>query len=220
MSRIRTIKPEFWSNEQVMECSTTARLLFIGLWNFADDAGRHALAYKQIKALVFPGDDISTDTIQELFGELSTNNLLITYIADNKEFFQITGWHHQKIDKPRESKIPPPSGIVAEHSTNVRTGREGKVVEGNGREKKDGDAGAPKVGYAFEGSIIRLKLEQLAKWKVAYKNISDWPATLTKADDYYSQNPPKDGKWFFPLSGWLERENKQSRTADHFAGAI
>lgn len=34
MARIRTIKPEFWTSEQVMGCAPLARLLFIGLWNF------------------------------------------------------------------------------------------------------------------------------------------------------------------------------------------
>jgi len=34
MARIRTIKPEFWTAEQVMELSRDARLLFIGMWNF------------------------------------------------------------------------------------------------------------------------------------------------------------------------------------------
>ena len=52
-------------SEQVMECSLNARLLFIGMWNFADDCGRFPLAPKTIKAQIFPGDDISSETIQE-----------------------------------------------------------------------------------------------------------------------------------------------------------
>ena len=31
MARIRSIKPEFWVSEQVAECSTSARLTFVGL---------------------------------------------------------------------------------------------------------------------------------------------------------------------------------------------
>ncbi len=41
MARIRSIKTEFWTAEQVMECSPIARLLFIGMWNFCDDGGNH-----------------------------------------------------------------------------------------------------------------------------------------------------------------------------------
>ncbi len=41
MARIRTTKPEFWSSAQIIELSRDARLLFIGMWNFCDDNGRH-----------------------------------------------------------------------------------------------------------------------------------------------------------------------------------
>lgn len=106
MARIRSIKPEFWTSEQVMNCSPMARLLFIGLWNFCDDGGNHVASSKTIKANVFPGDDITSSTIQELLDELSSNSLIAYYSFENKEFLHVTGWHHQKIDKPTY-KHPP-----------------------------------------------------------------------------------------------------------------
>ena len=39
MARIRTIKPEFWTDEKVVTLPFEARLLFIGMWNFCDDEG-------------------------------------------------------------------------------------------------------------------------------------------------------------------------------------
>ena len=54
MSRIRTVKPEFWTSEQIIACSPIARLLFIGLWNFCDDNGVHPASYIRLKAEVFP----------------------------------------------------------------------------------------------------------------------------------------------------------------------
>ena len=115
MARIRSIKPEFWTSEQVMECSPTARLLFIGIWNFCDDNGRHPFMPKQIKALVFPGDDFSADTIRRMLDELSSNGLISVYTIENKDFLQVTGWHHQKIDKPQAGKYPAP---LRDHSSN------------------------------------------------------------------------------------------------------
>ena len=38
--RIRTIKPDFWTDAKVSKLTYLARLLFIGLWNVADDEGR------------------------------------------------------------------------------------------------------------------------------------------------------------------------------------
>ncbi|HBS0572930.1 TPA: DnaT-like ssDNA-binding domain-containing protein, partial [Klebsiella pneumoniae] len=39
MARIRTIKPEFWTDEDMAEVSEPACLLAIGLLNYADDEG-------------------------------------------------------------------------------------------------------------------------------------------------------------------------------------
>lgn len=100
MARIRTIKPEFWTSEQVMECSAMARLLFIGIWNFCDDAGNHPMSPKTIKALVFPGDDITAQTVNDLLAELVANRLITLYEVASKQYLHVNGWHHQKIDRP------------------------------------------------------------------------------------------------------------------------
>ena len=112
MARIRTIKPEFWSSEQVMENRPLARLLFIGLWNFCDDGGNHPLAPRTIKALVFPGDDITTEAVSELLGELEGTGLISSYTVDGKQYLHVNGWKHQKIEK-RTFKYPkPPQPVV------------------------------------------------------------------------------------------------------------
>lgn len=117
MARIRTIKPEFWSSEQVMESRPLARLLFIGLWNFCDDGGNHPLSPRTIKALVFPGDDISTEAVSELLGELEGSGLTRSYTADGKQYLHVNGWKHQKIEK-KNFKYPPVPEPVVEQSSN------------------------------------------------------------------------------------------------------
>lgn len=135
MARIRTVKPEFWTDEKVVECSVTARLLFIGLWNFADDEGRIVDSPKQIKMKVFPGDDLKADDIHCLLTELSVNGLILRYAIDNKEYIQVVGWHHQKINRVNKSKIPPPPkgihGVLTESHPPEGKGRE---KEGKGKE--------------------------------------------------------------------------------------
>ncbi len=135
MARIRTIKPEFWTSEQVMDCSTNARLLFIGLWNFCDDAGRMAASAKRMKASVFPSDDFTSDDVRRMIDELSANGLIGLYVVDGIEYLYVTGWHHQKIDRPQKSKIPDPP------DPNSPNGRRtfGVGREGNGRERKGRD---------------------------------------------------------------------------------
>lgn len=138
MARIRTIKPEFWTSGQVLECSTNARLLFIGLWNFCDDAGRHPWRPRQIKAEVFPADDFTESDILSMLEELAANDLIRRYAVAGQELFEVTGWHHQRIDKPQSPKHP---GPFDDHSRNdPRTippdskGREGKGKERSGSE--------------------------------------------------------------------------------------
>ncbi|MDO5535397.1 MAG: hypothetical protein Q4F65_12195, partial [Propionibacteriaceae bacterium] len=57
MAKIRGIKPEFWTDEAVVELSRDARLMFIGMWNYACDNGHLDDKPKQIKMRIFPADD-------------------------------------------------------------------------------------------------------------------------------------------------------------------
>jgi hypothetical protein len=155
VARIRTVKPEFWSDEQVMECSPLARLMFIGIWNFCDDAGNHPLSEKTIKALVFPGDSIGSAEIRRLLVELSSNALLRFYECSGKAYLNVKGWRHQKIDRPTikhpdfdegievfPDDLWPAGQVVADESSNIRrvvdeaSPPEGK---GKGREGKGED---------------------------------------------------------------------------------
>lgn len=115
MARIRTIKPEIWTSEQFVGCSFEARLLFIGILNFCDDAGRHPLSIKRIKMEVFPADEVDSTSIRRMIDELSTNGLLLVYECSDTgcEYIQVTGWFkHQRIDRPsfqhpaRDGQIP------------------------------------------------------------------------------------------------------------------
>jgi len=144
MARIRTIKPEFWTNDRVMECSMAARLLFIGMWNFADDLGRLSLAPKTLKAQIMPSDDITSDTILGMVAELSLNGLVLLYEVEGRQYIQITGWQHQRIDKPQPGRCPPP---VNGYSENIRgmVATEGKGKEGKGKEYNSEPIGSDAV---------------------------------------------------------------------------
>jgi len=109
MARIRTVKPEFWSSEQIVECSPMARLLFIGLWNFCDDDGIHPASAKTIKARVFPADDMDSATVRRMLDELSSHGLIQFYVVDDVEYLWVTGWaKHQKVERPSYKYPKPP----------------------------------------------------------------------------------------------------------------
>ena len=100
MSRIRTIKPEFWASPDIVRLTLPARLLFIGLWTFADDGGVLPADLVRSKMEVFPGDSFTLDEIAEWVSELLRGGLLLPYSVDGRYYWQITGWHHQRIDRP------------------------------------------------------------------------------------------------------------------------
>lgn len=157
MARIRTIKPEFWTSEQITECSPNARLLFIGLLNFCDDSGVHPESVKRLKMEVLPSDDFTTADVTGMVEELLSAGLLELYSVADKSYWRVTGWRHQKIDQPT-FKHPLPDGLIptnvrrtdAESSPNVRRTvgersmsiHPGKGEEGKGKEKGIG-ADAP-----------------------------------------------------------------------------
>jgi hypothetical protein len=134
MARIRTIKPDFWTDEKLTECSLSARLLFIGLWNFADDNGNLVASAKKIKMQIFPADNIDC---QPLLNELIAQGVLIEYSVNCDKYLNIKNFSkHQKINRPSSSSIPQPlltDGSLNPHGE-ITDGREGK---GKGKEVKN-----------------------------------------------------------------------------------
>ena len=61
MAHDRKIPSDFWTWEAVIDCAAMTRLLFLGLWNFADDFGVQPLRPRTIRLQVFPGDPIDND---------------------------------------------------------------------------------------------------------------------------------------------------------------
>ena len=114
MPRNRMIKPEFWSSEQVVACSVHARLLFIGMWNFADDAGNLAASPQRLKMEVFPGDRFTPSRLVGWLVELIEQGLVRQYESEGKPYWHITGFAtHQRIRRPTFSHPPPPGDSVS-----------------------------------------------------------------------------------------------------------
>ena len=143
MARIRTIKPEFFSDGKIIECSSNARLLFVGTWVFADDFGNLDRSAKQLKAQVFPADSLDCEP---LIQELLALGLLVEYSSNGKEYLHIERFtYHQRIDRPGKPRCP-----IYDKSTNDRRvfddhsrlkGREGKYIVGQAQRR--GSAGTP-----------------------------------------------------------------------------
>lgn len=115
--RARNIKPGFFVNQELLECTMSARLLFVGLWCFADRDGRFENKPRKIKASIFPVDDVD---IPDLLKQLEKRGLIRAYESDGESYFDIpTFSQHQRPHKNEsQSKIPP---WVGELATKVRS---------------------------------------------------------------------------------------------------
>jgi hypothetical protein len=104
--RARGIKPGFFTNEELAECSAFARLLFPGLWMLADREGRLEDRPKRIRGEVFPYDDVDADA---LLSELEAHGFILRYEAGSQRFIQVVKFsaHQRPHGNERESKIPP-----------------------------------------------------------------------------------------------------------------
>lgn len=103
--RQRMIKPEFFVDDRLLECSLSARLAFISTWCIADDQGNLERSTKQIRRLAFP--DETNENVDSWVSELITQGLLLEYSTNEGKFLHIKGFaKHQRIDKPSKPRCP------------------------------------------------------------------------------------------------------------------
>lgn len=161
MARIRTIKPEFFTSEDIVEMSPFARLLYIALWCEADREGRLAWKPKTFKLRYFPADNIDVDA---LCAEIVERGLVVLYgdgLAHIPKFLD-----HQHIN-PRESAstLPPPDDASArvKHASarvsDVQVGREGKESNNHASD----DAGFDRFWTEYPKKVA--KADALKAWK-------------------------------------------------------
>ncbi len=128
MARIRTIKPDFFTSEDIIELSPLARLLYIAIWCEADREGRLAWKPKTFKIRYLPADDCQINSLCE---EIIAKRLVVRY-GDGLAFIPSFS-KHQHIN-PRESAsiLPQPprdndaSATRDACDSDVQVGKEGK----------------------------------------------------------------------------------------------
>lgn len=157
MARIRTIKPEFYSDPDLGRLSLEARYLYKSSWCFADDEGRLPADPRLLKSQTFPYDDkISVKRVSRLVEELQQAGKVIAYEVDGLHYLLFPNFvKHQVINKKQRAKYPPPPESVPDDSrsaTGVGTDdSRGNRTEPKGTEhhhhQKDGDGSAKAVAF-------------------------------------------------------------------------
>ncbi len=138
MARIRTIKPEFWKDEELSTLSPEANLLAVGLLNIADDEGYFRCHEKLIESEIFPLRELSVSVHGQL-SELSRIRYIRLFLGnDGKKYGKVrTFTENQIVNRPKASKIKDldlteidslnDHGVITDES--LGKGREGKGKE-------------------------------------------------------------------------------------------
>lgn len=142
MARIRTIKPEFFTSEDIVELSPFARLLYVATWCEADREGKLVWKPKTFKLRYFPADNVQ---IEELCQELIDRGLVRLY-GDGLAVIP-TFLSHQHVN-PRESASTLPNEKDASSTRRDASSRDSDAQVG--REGKEGKEHASLTQRLFE----------------------------------------------------------------------
>lgn len=126
--RIRTVKPDFFLDEQLCARPPLERILFEGLWCLADREGRLEDRPLKIKAMVLPYDDCDVAAMLDSLGE---RLFILRYEVDGRKYIQVRTFSKHQRPNIRESKseIPaPPQFARARTRTHV---------QGNGERERE-----------------------------------------------------------------------------------
>lgn len=157
MARIRTIKPEFFTSEDIVSLPALTRLLYIAIWCEADKEGRLVWKPMTFKLRYFPADECD---IKAMCDQIVSAGLVVLY--GNGYAYVPAFKAHQHIN-PREtpSQLPEPDAPVTRkprvgtrqaRDSDAQGGREGKGREGDTRVPKARKISLPE-GFAISERV-------------------------------------------------------------------
>jgi hypothetical protein len=149
VARIRTIKPEFFTSEDIVGLTPFARILYVALWCESDKEGRMVWKPKTFKMRYLPGDEID---VLALCKELTDAGLVVLY---GDGFAYIPQFRKHQHINPRESDshLPDPDASATRDArvstrqipdSDAQGGREGK----EGKEQRDASRDDLPAGFA------------------------------------------------------------------------
>lgn len=220
MPRIRTIKPEFWSSPDTASASLVARLVYIGMWNWADDYGRGTLNLKELDGFIFPNDDVAelcggtsdgsegtSYTFRRVVKEVVTAFGLTVYEVDRRTYFEIPSWSaHQRTERKAKSKYPSPSeGVDITDQWKLGVAKElptvAEELPAESVGTSDASEGSSGIGTGEQGN------RGTGVKNTPSKNRSDYPKPF---EEWYSIYPRHVGK-ADALKAWKAATKKITR---------
>jgi translation initiation factor IF-1 len=219
MPKIRGVKPDYWTDDDVVEVSIPARLLFIGMWNFACDNGHLQDKTRQLKMRILPGDDVN---VAELLREIEAAELISR--AD--------GWitipnltKHQKPHKSWWTTCEMPGCVLPEGASHAPGNRGTTVAKPLSNRSATADvdvdcdvelkvsstaASATPARKTKNRTPVPSAFKPTAKHREKAKTLNlDVDLEVEKFCDYHLSKGTKNASWDAAFNNWL-------RIADEF----
>lgn len=209
MARIRSIKPETWTDPQFVLCSPLARLLWIGSWNLADDQGVLKDEPVRLRLAILPGDVVDAEALVE---ELVTARLLLrkrTVEGDSVLVIR-TFREHQKIDQRRDGKWGDADDLV-----DCGTLDEQLTANGNGSRPSAPMRASPRPSAPDRDHTIKEGIKDQGSLSVAAAPKEPRPKKATRVPDPFDVTEE--------MIAWVNRETpgvnwkfESQKFLDHF----
>lgn len=162
MARIRSAKPEFWTDPLMCALPRDVRFTFKGLWEAcADDEGRFLADPRMVKSAIWPlDDDITTKKLGAMLITLEQRGRIELYEIGGVRYGVIVNWSkHQKISHKLPSRIPEPRRNGAGAPPEIRTNAAGEPPESRRLARADGDVDVEREkDVDFDGDVERATL--------------------------------------------------------------
>jgi len=193
VSRIRSVHPGQWTDEDFVECSFAARLLAIALRNEADDNGVFEWKPTGLKMRLFPADMIS---VAEILDELLAKNQVMRFDVDGRTYGAVRNFRIYQ--RPRSPKAEYPITEAVELYVGERSGDETSEKKPVGRPKKQQNA----AGKSAQQKSMQQNAEKVSQMERREEKGIKLPSTPSSARDAEPERMP-DRQAVFDAAGFL-----------------
>lgn len=214
MARIRTIKPEFFTSEDIVGLSPMARLLYIAIWCEADREGRMQWKPRTFKLRYFPADNCDIDALAR---EIIASGLVIPY-GEGLAYIPSFSKHQHVNPRESASTLPTPdaSARVIDASLPVSDAQVGR--EGKGRERKESSS---PTGSRLAHDWIPS--QELIDWSTKETPNVNLRTEVPKFRDYWIGKAGKEGRkldWDATWRNWARRAQEYSGSRAATNGSV
>jgi hypothetical protein len=181
MARIRALKPDFFKDEDLATLPYEARILYSGLWCYADKAGRLEDRPKYLKAEIFPYDNINIEKFLNLLCQPNIQDrpekvFIRRYTVNERKYIDIPEFlkHQSPHHTEKESVFPSFNGELTVIGT-----------------LKKNDRRDAHISYPISKSLSESKSLLKNKFEIFYKSYPKKKAKI-EAEKAFSKLNPDD----------------------------